>query len=285
MPPFRARLRQRRRRPAPPGATRRTCTGIADVLHASSPALFPATRELGPEALSDLRPPPDAGVAAGTHLPSNPGPRTARLDSRSDNGEMDTTGLALAPLSGSLREAGELGGAWLGPLLRRSEVRLPEQRRARVENRIAAKGVAEAGSNVYAGYARADVNLTCAGRLDAMRNPLMTVDTGDGSSLVLYEEESGGQLMFQYERPGLDPPDDPVPVRRLGRDGRDDPEPVRGRMNAFPVLVGNLAHVVLAGEVKPGIDRVLLKFSTDDADRQPLYPDWHADGPADLAAA
>lgn len=79
--------------------------------------------------------------------------------------------------------------------------------------------------------------------------------------------------MFQHERPGVDPQDGPVPVRRLGPDGRDDPEPVHGRMNAFTVDVGNLGYVVLAGEVKPGIDRVLLKFSTADPDRQPLYPD------------
>ena len=108
-----------------------------------------------------------------------------------------------------------------------------------------------------------------------MRNPLITVDAGDGSSLVLYEEDGSGQLMFQHERPGAGPHGEPVPVPRYPFREADHPEPVRGRMNAYTVEVAGRGALVLAGDIKqPGIDRVLLLFHTDDPDRMALYPDW-----------
>lgn len=93
----------------------------------------------------------------------------------------------------------------------------------------------------------------------------MSIDVGDGSSLVLGvrgerpEPETNvaadAELVFQHKQPGVE--------EKLVR--LDD-----GPFNShFPVIVGGRPHVVFAGEVDACVDAVLLRLY------QPNEPPYH----------
>ncbi len=99
--------------------------------------------------------------------------------------------------------------------------------------------------------------------------PLLTIDVGDGSSLVL------GVLGDEPEQESNVPRDANLMFQHKQRGGEEALYPVAdGRFNLhYPVMVDGRPHVVFYGEVDPCVDGVLMKFSEPDS---PPYEEYLA---------
>lgn len=105
-----------------------------------------------------------------------------------------------------------------------------------------------------------------------MRQPLITIDAGDDSTLILYEE--GGKLWFQRELRAAGGEDAPARVPRPERGEPSQPESVSGLLGVFPVMVRGRMHAVAAGAALTGVDSVVLTFAARDPDHAAAYQSW-----------